>query len=222
MVITATKLSKSVIGPDHQPIQILEDVDLNIREGEFLAVLGPSGSGKTTLLQILGLMDAPSTGELCLLGQDIKKLSSTQKANIRANNIGFVFQTPLLINELTLEENINLVNKISNKRVNDIYINELIDKVGLKGKNNHYPGMLSTGEAQRGALARAIINTPQIIFADEPTANLDKDNKRIVLELLKSFNLDDKITIVLASHDDLILQYTNNYLKLRDGKVFNA
>lgn len=219
MILEAINISKSVSGPDNKSIQILENVNLSIIDNEFLTVLGPSGSGKTTLLQILGLMDSSSSGNLTILGKNTRELTSTQKAYMRANNIGFIFQSPLLINELTLEQNLILASKISKKKLDPDRLDHLLEKVGLADKKANYPKMLSTGEAQRGSLARAIINSPKIIFADEPTASLDKDNKLIVLDLLKSFHFENNISIILASHDELVLTYSNRSINLKEGKI---
>ena len=222
MIVKAENITKIVIGPGNKPVTILEDISLNLQEGEFITILGPSGSGKTTLLQILGLMDSTSKGKLIFMGKDVSELSSVQKASIRANNIGFVFQSPLLIPELTLLENLILPNKLSDKNLNMEYIDDLLKKVNLSGKKNHYPRMLSTGEAQRGALARALINNPGVILADEPTANLDKDNKTLILDLLKLFSSEKNISIILASHDDMVLNYSKRFLKLEYGKMVST
>lgn len=219
MILQANNISKQVTGPDGKLITILNNIDLTIQKSDFLAVLGPSGSGKTTLLQILGLMDSQSTGDLCFKGVDTSTYSNDQKADIRANNIGFIFQKPLLISDLTLEENIIFANKVSNKKAGSEDLSSILEKVGLIDKRKHYPGMLSTGEAQRGSLARAIINQPDIIFADEPTASLDKENKLLIMDLLKDFNINKDITIILASHDQMILDYNKSLLHLENGTI---
>lgn len=219
MILQANNISKQVIGPDGKLITILNNINLTIQKSDFLAILGPSGSGKTTLLQILGLMDPQSTGDLFFKGANTSTYSNDQKADIRANNIGFIFQKPLLINDLTLEENIIFANKVSNKKTDSEDLSSILEKVGLIDKRKHYPGMLSTGEAQRGSLARAIINQPDIIFADEPTASLDKENKLLIMDLLKEFNTNKDITIILASHDQMILDYNKSLLHLENGTI---
>lgn len=221
MILQATNITKQVKGPDGKAITILKNINLTVKNSDFMAILGPSGSGKTTLLQILGLMDSQSTGELTFKGVNTSTYSSDQKADIRANNIGFIFQKPLLINDLTLEENIIIANKVSNKKINPEYLSDILEKVGLINKRKHYPNMLSMGEAQRGSLARAIINQPDIIFADEPTASLDKENKLLILDLLHEFNINKDITIVLASHDHIILDYKKSLLCLNNGIIDN-
>lgn len=219
MILQATNITKQVKGPDGKVITILKNIDLTVKNSDFMAILGPSGSGKTTLLQILGLMDSQSTGELTFKGVNTSTYSKDQKADIRANNIGFIFQKPLLINDLTLEENIIIANKVSSKKINPEYFSDILEKVGLINKRKHYPNMLSMGEAQRASLARAIINQPDIIFADEPTASLDKENKLLILDLLKKFNQNNGITIVLASHDQVILDYNKSLLHLNNGMI---
>lgn len=221
MILKAINITKQVKGPDGKPITILKDIDFSIKNKDFMAILGPSGSGKTTLLQILGLMDFPSTGELIFKGVDTSTYSNNQKADIRANNIGFIFQKPLLINDLTLEENIIFANKVSNKKIHPESLSNILKKVGLIDKRKHYPAMLSMGEAQRGSLARAIINQPDIIFADEPTASLDRENKLLILNLLQEFNVKKDITIILASHDHVILDYSKSLLHLNNGMIEN-
>ena len=219
MIVQAKRLSKSVKGPDNKLIEILTAIDLTLFKGEFLSVLGPSGSGKTTLLQILGLMDTPTSGQINLFNKDIISLTNEQKASMRANNIGFIFQKALLITDLTLEQNIKFVSKLSNKDINQERIDLILNKIGLYNKRFNYPRMLSAGEAQRGALARAIINEPQIIIADEPTANLDKANKLKILDLFKSFNEENNVSIILASHDEIVLNYCSKCLHLEDGRI---
>lgn len=219
MILQATDIKKEVKGPNGKLITILKNINLTIKSNDFLAVLGPSGSGKTTLLQILGLMDSQSAGELLFKGINTSTYSNDQKANIRANNIGFIFQKPLLMNDLTLEENIIFANKVANNKANKENLYHIIEKVGLIDKKKHYPNMLSMGEAQRGSLARAIINNPDIIFADEPTASLDRENKILILDLLKDFNINKDLTIVLASHDNEILNYNKSLIHLNSGMI---
>jgi ABC-type lipoprotein export system ATPase subunit len=221
MLIKASNIEKIVCGPDDKDINILKNIDLEVKKSEFLVILGPSGSGKTTLLQILGLMDTPTVGTLSIFEKNIESLNTAQKARIRAAEIGFMFQKPLLIGDLTLLENIKLASSTAKKKITNNDIEKLLDKVGLKSKKNYYPSMLSAGEAQRGALARAMVNQPSLIIADEPTSNLDKENKLIVLENLRQFNKENKTTIVLATHDELVLSYSKRYVKLIDGSILS-
>lgn len=219
MIIKTLNISKIVVGPGKKSAIILEDISIGLDKGDFLTILGPSGSGKTTLLQILGLMDTPSSGEMNIFDRDIKSLSLEEKAHLRANEIGFIFQKPFLINDLTLEENLRLATKLSKKETSKDIIDNILETVGLIDKKLSYPKMLSTGEAQRGSLARAIINQPALIIADEPTASLDRENKLTVLDLLKKFNSEKSVSIILASHDSLVLEYCKSFLKLKDGKI---
>lgn len=219
MLIDATKITKKVKDTDGQYLTILDEINLQVEKAAFISIMGPSGSGKTTLLQILGLMDSATSGKYLFNNQLVSTLTLKQKARIRANNIGFVFQQPLLNTDLTLKENLLLSTKITNKNISPEKINETLNYVGLTDKRNNYIGTLSTGEAQRGALARAIINDPDIIIADEPTANLDKENKIRILELLKDFNVNRNISIILASHDELVMNYSSKLLTLKEGKL---
>jgi putative ABC transport system ATP-binding protein len=219
MVIKAENISRSVTGPDNKTITILKRINLEVFPSEFLAVMGPSGSGKTTLLQILGLMDTASAGELTILNKNVSQLSEKDKTSLRRNEIGFVFQKPLLISDLTLIENLKLVAKTTDKTITIKNILEILEKTGLKGKENHYPRMLSAGENQRGALARAAIISPAVLFADEPTSNLDKENKLVIMDILKRLNTENHITVVMATHDELVLHYSKRSLCLINGTI---
>jgi len=211
-IIKAKNLSKTI-----KNYQILKNLDFEIQKGSFIGLLGPSGSGKTTLLNILGLMDSFS-GELSILGHDVKSLSNTEKAELRNKNIGFIFQSHLLLPELNLLENIKLPQQLSKNKAFDAL--EICESIGLKDKINNLPSELSTGEQQRGAFARAIINKPQLVLADEPTGNLDKNNKKIIFDLLKKYSQDFSATIIVASHDEMVEKYSDYTFQIDDGKLF--
>lgn len=218
-VIKAKQISKNVVGPDKNIIKILENVDISISQGEFVSVLGPSGSGKTTLLQILGLMDFATSGELEFLGKKVEGLDGNEKALLRNQEVGFVFQRPLLVKDLTVYQNLKLCNILFDGKNVDHKIKDILETVGILNKIDYYPGMLSAGEAQRATIAKAIINDPSIIFADEPIANLDKDNKIVILEILKKLHQEKSITILLATHDDIVLDYSSRNLRIESGKI---
>ena len=196
--------------------KILHNINLRIEKGKFIALIGPSGSGKTTLLNIVGLMDSFS-GELLVLDNEIKTLSCNEKAKIRNENIGFIFQSHLLLPELTVIDNITLPKYLNSKDSFNPY--ELLERVGLKNKTNSLPKELSCGELQRAAFARAIINKPEIVLADEPTGNLDKANKIKIFDMLKQYSQDYSATIIVASHDEIVKHYADEILTMDDGHI---
>lgn len=218
MNLVAENISKTTVIKD-EPIKILEDISLNIAQGDFLIILGPSGSGKTTLIQILGLMDTQTSGKILLDNTDSSLFTSSKKAKIRSSKIGFIFQNPLLINELTVEENLVMANMVSNKSIEREFICSLLDKVGIYKKKSCYPKTLSMGEAQRASMARALVNNPDILFADEVTANLDRENKIKILDILCDMNSNNSLSVVFASHDEIMINYSQRYIKLTEGKI---
>ena len=212
--IKADNLSKVIKG-----YEILKNLSFEVHEGSFVGLLGPSGSGKTTLLNILGLMDSFS-GELYLFGSNVINLSNNEKARLRNEQIGFIFQSHLLLPELSLIENIKLPQLLLNKISFNPY--EISKLMGLQDKTNNLPSELSSGEQQRGAFARAVINKPKLILADEPTGNLDKDNKKIIFELLKKYSQNYNATVIVVSHDEIIKEYTDNILEIIDGRLITS
>jgi putative ABC transport system ATP-binding protein len=198
----------------------LHNVTLGIQEGEFVAVMGPSGCGKSTLLNILGLLDSPSDGKYILLGQDVSRASERQRAGIRKANIGFVFQSFNLIDELTVFENVELPLYYTGVSATEreSRVQESLEHMGIAHRRNHFPQQLSGGQQQRVAIARAVIARPKLILADEPTGNLDSAHGAEVMRLLAGLN-DAGTTIVMVTHSMHDAEYANRIVHLFDGHV---
>ena len=205
--------------------KILDKISLNIKKGEFISIVGPSGAGKTTLLNIIGTIedfDKSEKSKFLINSQDITKLSDKNLSKFRNDNIGFVFQFHQLLPELTVEENILLPTMIKGdeKDSSDKYFIELISILGIDGILNKYPNSISGGERQRAAVARAMINKPSILLADEPTGNLDSKNEEEIISLFKKVNKDLGVTIILVTHNDNFSKLADKCFTLRDGKWF--
>ncbi len=209
---------KKAFNIDGMLIHALRGIDLNIKRGEFLSITGPSGSGKTTLLNCIGLLLKPTEGKILYYGNDVSKWNDDERANFRLNKIGFVFQFYNLIPELTVLENIILPMMIRGK-LNVRRAKQLLKTVNLEGYEDRYPRELSGGEQQRVAIARALANNPEIILADEPTGNLDSENSRKIIELLKRLNQELNKTIILVTHEKELARYANRIVYLLDGKI---
>jgi putative ABC transport system ATP-binding protein len=219
-ILSLQAITKSIETGTHR-VDILRGVDLDIHPGEFVAIMGASGSGKSTLLGLLAGLDAPTTGNIQLDGEEISRLGEDQLASLRGRKIGFVFQSYQLIPTLTAEENVLLpaelagdINAESTARAR-----MLLDTVGLQDRRDHYPIQLSGGEQQRVALARAFMRKPPLLLADEPTGNLDSVNGRQVLDLLLSLNQREGATLVLVTHDRDLAVHATRIITLRDGNV---
>lgn len=205
--------------------KILDEISLNIKKGEFISIVGPSGAGKTTLLNIIGTIedfDKSEKSKFLINSHDITKLSDKDLSKFRNDNIGFVFQFHQLLPELTVEENILLPTMIKGdeKDSSDKYFIELISILGINNILNKYPNSISGGERQRAAVARAMINKPSILLADEPTGNLDSKNEEEIISLFKKVNKDLGITIVLVTHNHNFSKLADKCFTLRDGKWF--
>lgn len=205
--------------------KILDKISLNIKKGEFISIVGPSGAGKTTLLNIIGTIedfDKSEKSEFLINSQDITKLSDKNLSKFRNDNIGFVFQFHQLLPELTVEENILLPTMIKGdeKDSSDKYFIELISILGIDSILNKYPNSISGGERQRAAVARAMINKPSILLADEPTGNLDSKNEEEIISLFKKVNKDLGVTIVLVTHNHNFSKLADKCFTLKDGKWF--
>lgn len=198
----------------------LNDVSLRVRPGEFIAVMGPSGCGKSTLLNIIGLLDTPTSGKYILNGIDVSRMKENERVDVRKGVIGFVFQSFNLIDELTVEENIELpllymgIEKNGRKEK----VRKVMERMGIAHRSSHFPAQLSGGQQQRVAIARAVIANPKIILADEPTGNLDSKNGKEVMELLSELHKDGT-TIVMVTHSQHDAQYASRVVKLFDGHV---
>ena len=201
--------------------QALRGVTLGIEEGEFAALVGPSGSGKTTLLQLLGCLDRPTSGTVCVKGKDVTRLNPNQRADLRKGTIGFIFQFFALIPGLTAYENIEMPLLLTGEKtgVRKERVNELLKAVGLAERARHRPDQMSGGEQQRVAIARALATRPVLILADEPTANLDTVNGKQVMEIMQRLNQETGTTFLFATHDPRVVPFARRVIELRDGKV---
>jgi putative ABC transport system ATP-binding protein len=199
----------------------LRGVNLSIDGGEFTALVGPSGSGKTTLLQLIGLLDQPTTGTVSINGQDATDLNRNQRADLRKSTIGFVFQFFALIPTLTAYENVEMPLLLNGTKPaqRKARVDEMLAAVGLSDRAHHRPDQLSGGQQQRVAVARALAANPKLILADEPTANLDTENGRQVMEIMQKLNRDTGVTFVFATHDPRVIQYARRVVTLRDGLI---
>lgn len=201
--------------------QALRGVSLTIQPGEFMALVGPSGSGKTTLLQLMGCLDQPSSGKIYLNGKDVSQLNRNQRADIRRGTIGFIFQFFALIPTLTAYENVEmplLLNGLSSTERRQ-RVMELLEAVGMNQRAHHRPDQMSGGEQQRVAVARALATHPLLILADEPTANLDTENGKQVMEIMQKLNRETGTTFVFATHDPRLFGYAQRTIVLRDGQI---
>jgi putative ABC transport system ATP-binding protein len=199
----------------------LRGLTLTVEEGEFTALVGPSGSGKTTALQVMGCLDKPTSGRVLLKGEDVSKLSGSKRADLRRGSIGFVFQFFALLPGLNAYENIELPLLLAgrNGQQRKQRVTELLEAVGLADRAKHRPDQMSGGEQQRVAVARALATNPILILADEPTANLDTENGRQVMEIMLRLNEETGTTFVCATHDPRVVSFTRRVVELRDGKV---
>jgi putative ABC transport system ATP-binding protein len=201
-------------------VEILKGIDLEIPRGQFAAIMGPSGSGKSTLLGLLAGLDNPTSGQVLLDGEDITQLSEDRMAVLRGQKIGFVFQSYHLIPTLTAEENVLLPMELAGRdRGGRARARELLDRVGLTDRFDHYPVQLSGGEQQRVALARAFALRPPILLADEPTGNLDSATGAVVLELILTLHREENATMVLVTHEQPLAACADRRIILRDGLV---
>jgi putative ABC transport system ATP-binding protein len=201
--------------------QALRGVSLSIQNGEFTALVGPSGSGKTTLLQLIGCLDLPTSGQVCINGKDVSKLNRNQRADMRRGTIGFIFQFFALIPTLTAYENVEMPLLLNGYSAGERRqrVQELLESVELGDRAQHRPDQLSGGEQQRVAVARALAPKPKLILADEPTANLDTPNGRQVMEIMTRLNQETGVTFIFATHDPRVIEYARRVVTLRDGRI---
>ena len=217
-LLRANDISKTVPGPDG-PLQILDGVDLAVAQGASLAIVGASGSGKTTLLGLLAGLDTPTRGEVVLAGERLGALDEEGRAALRRRLVGFVFQSFHLLPALTAEENVMLPLELDGRADARRPAREALDAVGLAHRLHHYPHQLSGGEQQRVALARAFVNAPRLLFADEPTGNLDAHTGRAVSDLLFALNRSHGTTLVLVTHDPTLAARCDALLRLDAGRI---
>ena len=214
MIIDIKQLTKTFID-GNKKLNVLKDINLQIEEGSIVTIKGPSGSGKSTLLSIIGTLDSADSGEFSINGKKIQDELNIDK--LRNKSIGFIFQFHNLIAELTLEENVCLPKMIAKEQIDKNQINELFDYFDLKDRMKSFPNDLSGGEKQRVAVMRAIINNPSVIIADEPTGNLDKENVLKMISLFQKLNIEKKLTIIIATHDENVFDIGHKKYQLVDG-----
>lgn len=219
MDIVKTTGVERFFGEGDRQVHALKGIDLSIKKGEFLAIVGTSGSGKSTLLHILSGLNQPTKGEVRIHGKKLETLNDEELTIFRRRNIGFVFQKYNLVPILSVWENITIPVLLDKKVVDKTYINEVIQLLGLTDKVNAYPNQLSGGQQQRVAIARALATKPAIIFADEPTGNLDSKTSQDVLSLLKVSSKRFNQTMVIITHDEEVAQLADRILRLEDGKI---
>jgi putative ABC transport system ATP-binding protein len=219
-IIEVRNLSKSYFS-GRGATQAIDRVDLQIREGEFVAILGPSGCGKSTLLSVLGLLERPDCGEYWLAGAKVTSLGFNQSADVRNRHVGFIFQAFNLVADLTVWDNVMLPLRYSRAIPKEEHRDkalQYLERVGLSERIRDFPSQLSGGEQQRVAIARAMVTDPSIVLADEPTGNLDSRNAKEVMVLLRDLN-DEGATIVLVTHDESLTQFANRCVHMKDGRI---
>jgi putative ABC transport system ATP-binding protein len=220
-IISIRKLKKDyLLGKTIVPA--LRGIDLDIEEGDLITIMGPSGSGKTTLLNIVGCIDQASEGSVVVHGEEVTRLTDRQVTDLRLHRIGFIFQTFNLIPVLTALENVEfplLLMKKESKAEIRKRAEKLIDEVGIREYMRHRPAELSGGQRQRVAIARALVTNPDIVLADEPTANLDSVTGAQILELMKEMNAKEKTTFIFSTHDAAVLKYAKSMVKIKDGLI---
>lgn len=219
--ILETKNLCKFYGAKENEVKAVDKINIEIKEGEFVAIVGKSGSGKSTLLHMLGGLDTPTSGEVLLKGKELYKMKEDELAVFRRRKIGFIFQAFNLVSSINVWENIVLPIGLDGKKVDTEYINDIIETLGIEKKIHNLPNTLSGGQQQRVAIARALASRPDILFADEPTGNLDTKTSDEVIALLKMSAKKYGHTIVMITHDDEIAQVADRILIIEDGKVVN-
>lgn len=219
MKLIEVKNLNKIYGSGEAEVKALKNINLNIEQGEFVAIVGQSGSGKSTLLHLIGGVDIPSSGEVIIDGKNIYKLKEKELSILRRRKLGFIFQFFNLIPVLTAQENIEMPVLLDNEKIDKKYMNELLRILGLEERKNNYPSQLSGGQQQRVSIGRALANKPSIILADEPTGNLDSKNSKEVLELLKYCAKKYNQTLILITHDINIAKSADRVITIEDGEI---
>ncbi|MBN1326096.1 ABC transporter ATP-binding protein [Candidatus Falkowbacteria bacterium] len=218
-LIKLNKICKDYIN-EEVVTKVLHDIDLDINEGEFVAIMGPSGSGKSTLMHILGFLDKPTCGKYLYKGKDVSNLTDDQLAEIRNKEVGFVFQAFNLLVRTSVFDNVKLPMLYTGQKLDKEKVLEAIKSVGLLHRINNLSNQLSGGEKQRVAIARALVNNPSLIFADEPTGNLDSKSGKQIMEILQDLNEKGK-TIILVTHEQYTASHAKRIIKIRDGTIIS-
>lgn len=220
-LLSLTNVGKHFGVTAHDRIDILQDVNFNAVAGQQYAIVGPSGSGKSTLLYLMGLLDKPSVGKVLYAGQDVTQLSDNQRSKLRNDAFGFVYQFHYLMSEFTALENVMMPGLIrgDDSTMLEARGMELLEQVGVAARAGHYPSMLSGGEQQRVALARGLMNRPQILLADEPTGNLDPHSAELVFELLQQISRDEKMTLILVTHNHDLARRCDRRYQMDEGRL---
>lgn len=218
-MLKVVQLSKTFTGNDGRELTVLHDVSFEIAQGDTFSIVGPSGSGKTTLLGLCAGLDQASHGSVFLNGIQLDRLTEDERAAVRNEHVGFIFQNFQLLPTLTALENVMIPLELQGDRSAQRQAMDLLDRVGLAKRTDHYPTQLSGGEQQRVAMARAFANRPKILFADEPTGNLDEETGQLVQDLLFQLNAEANTTLVLVTHDLELAALTRQMLRLKGGKV---
>ena len=208
-----------VYGSGENEVHALRNVSFSVNKGEFIAIIGPSGSGKSTLLHILGGVDKPTSGKVFMDGNDVYSQNDEQLAIFRRRQVGLIYQFYNLIPVLNVIENITLPALMDGQQINDERLNELIDILKLKGRENHLPNQLSGGQQQRVSIGRALMNAPAVVLADEPTGNLDSKNSQEIVDLLKISNQKYNQTLIIITHDENIALQADRILAIEDGVI---
>ena len=221
MTLIEVKNLNKIYGSGEAEVKALKNINLNIEQGEFVAIVGQSGSGKSTLLHLIGGVDIPSSGEVIIDGKNIYKLKEKELSILRRRKLGFIFQFFNLIPVLTAQENIEMPVLLDNEKIDKKYMNELLRILGLEERKNNYPSQLSGGQQQRVSIGRALANKPSIILADEPTGNLDSKNSKEVLELLKYCAKKYNQKLILITHDINIAKSADRVITIEDGEIIS-
>ena len=219
MTLIEVKNLNKIYGSGEAEVKALKNINLNIEQGEFVAIVGQSGSGKSTLLHLIGGGDISSSGEVIIDGKNIYKLKEKELSILRRRKLGFIFQFFNLIPVLTAQENIEMPVLLDNEKIDKKYMNELLRILGLEERKNNYPSQLSGGQQQRVSIGRALANKPSIILADEPTGNLDSKNSKEVLALLKYCAKTYNQTLILITHDINIAKSADRVITIEDGEI---
>ena len=217
-ILEVQHISKTY-GKGETKVNALNDVSFSVEQGEFVAIIGPSGSGKSTLLHILGGVDTPSSGNVIINGVNIATLNETALAIFRRRQIGLIYQFYNLIPILTVEENLTLPLLLDVRKPDKRQIEELIRTLGLEKRIKHLPNQLSGGQQQRVSIGRALVNNPALLLADEPTGNLDSENSREIISLLRKFNKEHKQTVIIITHDERIAVSADRVIAIEDGRI---